>query len=146
MKDFSIESAEPIDFKIKRPGDSRDAGEDVVDVFHAIGDIPGGTITDLAAVVTAASDVDKLEAVMRFLDEVLEEESADLFASRMRDKKNPITFKQSVGVFEFLVEAYTDDIRPTEAQPSSSSGSGPIEPSSREQRRSTQRSTGRKTA
>lgn len=92
------------------------------DVFYAAAECPGGTIMDLAAVVKSTDDVDKLDAVMRFFDQILLPDSAELFAARLRSSAKPITFGTAIEVFEKLVEAYTGNVRPTEDRPSSPSG------------------------
>lgn len=114
MKDFSIERKPDLEFKI---------GEDT---FYAVGDTPGGVILDLAEIGNTTEGVSKTSAISEFLDNVLLPESADLFASRLRDAKNPITFEQVIAVFEWLLEEYVggeEAVRPTQARASSSSGS-----------------------
>lgn len=115
MKDFSIDRKPNLEFTI---------GEDV---FYAVGDTPGGVVLDLAGV---ASDTvqgnEKITAITEFLDGVLLPDSAQLFADRMRDPGNPITFQQLIDVFEWLLEEYVggaDAERPTQVASSSSSTS-----------------------
>lgn len=114
MKDFTVERKPDLEFKI---GD---------DMFYAVGDTPGGVILDLAEIGNTAEGVSKTSSIMAFLDSVLLPESADLFAERMRDTKNPITFEQLIAVFEWLLEEYVggeETGRPTQGPASSSSGS-----------------------
>lgn len=125
MKDFTIERTPALEFTI----DS--------DTFRAAGDCPGGMIEDLAVVVDSPNNADKLRAVMTFLDQVLEPESADRFAERLRSATEPISFGQAVGVFEWLIETYTSDMVPTTASSSSHEKDGATEPSSSRQPRST---------
>lgn len=115
MKDFTVEAKPNLEFKI---------GEDV---FYAVGDTPGGTILDLASIVSSEDQGDKIRAISDFLDGVLLPESADLFAERMRDPSNPINFQQLIDVFEWLLEEYVggeDADRPTPAPSRSSAGRG----------------------
>lgn len=114
MKDFSIERKPDLEFRIG------------ADVFYAVGDTPGGVILDLAEIGNSAEGVNKTSAISEFLDSVLLPDSAELFAQRMRDSENPITFEQLISVFEWLLEEYTggeETARPTQAAASSSSGS-----------------------
>jgi hypothetical protein len=114
MKDFSVDRKPDLEFKI---GD---------DVFYAVGDSPGGVILDLAAMANSKEGEDKVGAISEFLDGVLLPESAELFADRMRNPSNPITFPQLLAVFEWLLEDYTGGVeagRPTREAASSSSGS-----------------------
>lgn len=124
VKDFTVEAVPVITFKING------------DTFKAVGDAPGGSIIDLASVVSEEDPIQKLQAIMEFFDMALMPESAELFADRLRDPSRPITFLQAVSVFEYLVEAYTDNVRPTKAQPSSAGGSGPTSQTSTGRRRS----------
>lgn len=81
------------------------------DTFHAVPLAPGGAMLDMAAVQDGTNS-EKVRAISEFLDMVLTEESAVLFAARLRDKKRPITLDQATEVVVWLVEeAYTD--RPT---------------------------------
>lgn len=112
VKDFTVKAVPVIQFKIDD------------DIFEAVGDAPGGSIVDLAAVVNEPDPVLKLQAIMEFFDMALLPDSAELFANRLRDPSSPITFPQAVSVFEHLIGEYTNNVRPTKAQPSSVGGSG----------------------
>lgn len=114
MKDFSIDRKPDLEFKVSD------------DVFYAVGDTPGGVILDLANMANAAEGESKAGAITDFLDGVLLPDSAELFAERMRDTSNPITFGQLIAIFEWLLEEYTGGIeagRPTQVAASSSNGS-----------------------
>lgn len=110
MKDFTAERSDPVEFMVND------------DVFYASGDLPGGMIGDLAAVMLLNDTGEKLSTIMTFLDNALLEESAELFAQRMRDPNNPITFTQAMAIFEWLIEELTENVRPTQAQSSSQRG------------------------
>lgn len=114
VKDFSTDPKPQLEFKI---GD---------DLFYAVGDTPGGVVLDLAEMANTQEGESKTAAITEFLDGVLLPESAELFADRLRDPSNPITFEQLLAVFEWLLEEYVGGIdadRPTKAAASSSSGS-----------------------
>lgn len=108
--DFTEEAQPPLEFKIGP------------DVFYAVRDCPAGTIVDLAQMVRAADGSDKLQAVMKFFDQVLRSESIERFAQRIRSADQPITFKVLMAVFEALLGEYTAEVRPTEAASSSQNG------------------------
>lgn len=110
MKNFTAERSEPIPFQIDD------------DVFYAVGDLPGGMIGDLAAVMMLEDTGEKLATIMAFLDNALVEESAERFAARMRDPQNPITFTQAMEIFEWVIEELTENVRPTQAPSSSQRG------------------------
>lgn len=113
MRDFSrTEAAESIPFTLDG------------DTFYAIPEVPGGVIEDLAAVIDAKDDASKMRAIGDFLDSVLDEPSAILFAARFRSKEKPISFTQAMDIFEWLVEVYTNGIRPTQAPSASPTGPG----------------------
>lgn len=103
MKDFTEEKAPTIEFKIDG------------DVFYAVGDCPGGLVTDLGILAATGDTTESLRLTMEFLDKTLLPESAELFVARMRDPSNPITFKQSINVFTWLIEEYSGNARPTQA-------------------------------
>lgn len=114
MKDFSIDRKPDLEFKIGK------------DMFYAVGDTPGGVILDLAEIGNTAEGASRTSAISEFLDNVLLPDSAELFARRLRDPQNPITFEQILAVFEWLLEEYVggdESARPTQAPASSSSGS-----------------------
>lgn len=110
MKDFTEERSEALEFKIDD------------DVFYATGDLPGGMIGDLGAIMTLDDSGEKLRVIMEFLDRALLPDSAVLFAERMRDSDNPITFNQALAIFEWLIETLTENVRPTQAPSSSQRG------------------------
>lgn len=110
MKDFTQERAEALEFKIDD------------DVFYATGDLPGGVISDMAAIMMLDDNGEKLKVIMDFLDDALLPESAELFAERMRDPSNPITFNQAMEIFEWIIETLTENVRPTQAPSSSQRG------------------------
>lgn len=118
MKDFSRVARENIPFTIDG------------DTFYAIPEVGGGVIEDLAAVVGAKDDASKMRAIGDFLDQALEEPSAILFAERFRSKENPISFTQALEIFNWLVEVYTNNVRPTQAPSNSHTGPGSEEASS----------------
>jgi hypothetical protein len=96
--DFSTPPVPPIEFTIDG------------DIFYAAGEVPGGTVTDLA--VAGATDeengADALQAAMAFFDQVLLPESAELFAQRFRNPERPITLPKAMKIFAWLMERYTD--------------------------------------
>jgi hypothetical protein len=112
MKDFTTVRKPDLEFTIDE------------DVFYAVGDVPGGTVLDLAALADGTEGANKINAINEFLDNVLMPDSAELFAERLRDPSNPISFQQTISVFEWLLEEYMggeEAERPTQG-PSSSSG------------------------
>lgn len=138
--DFSQEIPDPIPFSMDG------------DVFWALGDAPGGAIAGLAAVQSAPNEAARVSAVVEFFNQVLLRESAELFTRRFQgglaadktaeqeeseegaeegaERPRPITLKQSLNVFKWLVGEYTGNIRPTQAPSPSQPGSGSIAPSS----------------
>ncbi len=113
-KDFSIDRKPDLEFTIG------------TDTFYAVGDTPGGVILDLAELANAEEGTSRMAVITDFLDGVLLPESADLFAERLRDATNPITFAQLINIFEWLLEEYVGGVdagRPTPEAGSSSNGS-----------------------
>jgi len=112
MKDFTADRKPDLEFKIND------------DVFYALGDAPGGVILDLAD-MSDDEKANRNSAIMEFLDTALLPESAELFAERMRDPENPITFAQLLSIFEWLIDEYAggeEADRPTKGPSSSSTG------------------------
>lgn len=108
--DFSTPAVPPIEFT------------DNGDTFYAVGECPGGTVTDLALLADSDdTEGEALKNIMTFFDQVLLPESAELFADRLRDPEHPIGLPKAMKIFKWLVEQYTDF--PTEEQPPSAPGS-----------------------
>ena len=82
--------------------------EDDGDKFWAAGECPGGTVIDLAMVAENDNEGEQLQLAMAFFDQVLLPESADLFASRLRDPQRPIPLQKAMKIFAWLVGKYTD--------------------------------------
>ncbi len=118
VKDFTSDDKKPhIQFKVDG------------DTFVAVGDPPAMAILDVSA-VNKAEGMDKVRVVLEFLDQVLLDESAELFASRMRSKTEPIGIDQATGIAVWLMEEKYAPDRPTEAPSPSQNGSGSTGPSS----------------
>jgi hypothetical protein len=118
VKDFTNEDKKPdIEFRVDD------------DLFRAVGDPPAMAILDVSA-VNKADGMDKVRVVLEFLDQVLRDESAELFAERMRSKVKPIGIDQATGIAVWLMEEKYAPDRPTEAPSPSQNGSGSTGPSS----------------
>lgn len=92
------------------------------DVFTAVGVAPAMAVLDVSA-VGAAEGVEKLKIVFAFLDQVLTDESAELFAARISSKTRPIEVEQAAAIAVWLMEEVYAQERPTEAQSPSVNGS-----------------------
>lgn len=101
MKDFTEEFADSSSVREFRVGD---------DVFRVAPTIPTGAAMLLAR-MSKMSEVDQLIAVGDFLDMVILPESAERFATRLRDPVNPITPKHLSAIIHWLLEEY--GARPT---------------------------------
>ncbi len=111
MRDFSrSKPLERVDFTIDG------------DVFHAVGVAPAMAILNVSR-INEAKDMGKVEVIMSFLDQVLEEESAERFAARLTDRMNPITIDQCASVAIYLIEEVYVTERPTKGPLPSQNGS-----------------------
>ena len=86
------------------------------DVFQAVATIPLGNLAKLAK-LRENIDLSNIDQLFSLFDEMLLDESAAVFQSRLRDKTNPIGKDHIIPVLEWLMETY--GLRPT--QPSSPS-------------------------
>lgn len=76
----------------------------------------------VSAVNNAKGDLDaQIEAVAKFFDVCLVDESAALVRTRLGDKANPLDIAQALDIVAYLTEEYAD--RPTQPSQLSSSGS-----------------------
>jgi hypothetical protein len=92
------------------------------DTFTAVGVAPAMAVLDISAVNEAVGG-DKLKIVFTFLDQVLADESAALFAERLSSKDRPITIEQATSIAVWLMEEVYAPERPTQAQSPSLNGS-----------------------
>lgn len=88
------------------------------DIFYAVSDIPLANLAELAK-LRENLDISNINTLLSLFDEMLLDESATLFQSRLRDKANPIGKSHILPILEWLMETY--GLRPT--QPSSPSSS-----------------------
>lgn len=86
------------------------------DIFYAVSTIPLANLGELAK-LRQTLDLTNLDALLSLFDEMLLDESATLFQTRLRDKSNPIGKDHILPILEWLMEVY--GLRPT--QPSSES-------------------------
>lgn len=117
-KKFTSEQADIIEFEIDD------------DTFYAVGALPGGTVRDLARVARTDDDAGRIDGLIGMFDQVLLPDSAKLFAERLTSSEHPISFKMAVEVFEWLVEQYAGEERPTEGRSRSRRGRPQTGPSS----------------
>lgn len=126
MPDFSSSaSTEVIKFRIDG------------DIFEAFADVGADIIMDVTKPVVIgqkenATQEELLEmaekahefnlSCMHFLQEVLLPSSRDRFAERLRSATEPITVRQALDVYRFLIQQYSN--RPTQPPASSSTGQG----------------------
>jgi len=106
------------------------------DLFLVAAEAPADTIADLAGLMEASSDADKVNSLKDFMLQVLLPEYRAKFEERLKDPAKPIGFKALMKTFETLVEHYTkgmgaeEDARPTPAVSSSPTGPTNTGPSS----------------
>jgi hypothetical protein len=96
--------------------------------YRASNTCPALAMLDVAR-VNGTEGIEQVTLVMAFLDTVLEEDSAKLFAERMKDPRNPIDIDELTQVAVWLVEEVYVTERPTEAPSPSPNGSGSTGPS-----------------
>jgi hypothetical protein len=98
------------------------------EVFRLASVAPAMAVLDVAKVNTA-EDIDKVQIIMVFLDQVLEPDSAQRFAARLRSIENPISIDQATSIAVWAMEEVYAPERPTPAPSSSPNGSGSTGPS-----------------
>lgn len=107
VKDFTTpQGTKPHPFKID------------ADMFYAVSTVPLGNLAKLAK-HREKLDLNNLDELFSLFNEMLLDDSAKLFQSRLFDKANPIGRDHIIPVLEWLMETY--GFRPT--QPSSPSSS-----------------------
>lgn len=97
------------------------------EVFKLRSVAPAMAVLDVAK-VNQAADLDKIQVIMTFLDQVLEPESAARFAARLSSIENPITIEQATSIAVWAMEDVYATERPTEAPLPSPNGSGSTGP------------------
>jgi hypothetical protein len=100
------------------------------DTFEAVPAAPATVMLAFAAASSqpGANGVTAIEASLKFLDAVLTDASAQLFARRLSDKYDPIEMKTVGEITRWLMEEYNG--RPTEQPSPSSAGPSTTLPSS----------------
>lgn len=98
------------------------------EVFKLRSVAPAMAVLDVAK-VNQAADLDKIQVIMVFLDQILDSESAERFAARLSSIENPITIEQATSIAVWAMEEVYATERPTEAPSPSQNGSGSIGPS-----------------
>jgi hypothetical protein len=110
IKDFS-HSLEPKQFEING------------DIFLATPELPLGIMQDMVRFRNIREQLEEegLEPVLRLLDALLFDESAERFRARVKDKQRPIGITHVMEIIPWLMEEY--GLRPTQPSQPSSSGS-----------------------
>lgn len=92
------------------------------ETFRATNSVPALSMIDVSR-ISETTGAEQLKLIMGFLDEVLDGDSSERMADRLRSRTNPVDIEQLVDVLVWLVETYAPQ-RPTTAPSPSPNGSG----------------------